>query len=285
MEGKWRIVLAATLAVALSLLLVPVTGSAAEKAVLADADCVKCHVGPPADVERAGGAHKDTACTECHESHRPMSKSNIPKCSQCHEGKAHYQLKDCLTCHKNPHAPLDIILANNLTEPCLGCHADQIKQLRENKSKHTALFCTACHDVHRKVPLCTKCHKPHGGEMSTTDCKKCHKAHKPTMVAYGAETLNKDCASCHKKAMDLLSATASKHKTVTCVACHKEKHKTVPPCAECHKVTHPAGILAKFPKCSDCHNIAHDLNSFPAAVKPGAAPKPAAPPAGFPKPQ
>ncbi len=240
---------------------------------LASEDCAKCHPVPPADIEAAGGKHKsDVSCLDCHASHRPATQNNIPKCSNCHEGKPHFQLKNCMECHKNPHKPLNIVLGPKVTEPCLTCHADQIKQLRENKSKHSALYCSNCHDVHRKIPQCVKCHKPHSAEMTQADCKKCHKAHKPTVVVYGQDVPNKDCGACHKAAMNLLAATATRHKTVLCVKCHKDKHKMIPDCTQCHTKLHPAAILKKFPKCSICHSIAHDLNNWPAGKDGAAAP-------------
>lgn len=242
----------------------PLESAAADKAAaLTQSDCVKCHAGPPADIEAAGSKHKtDVSCMDCHSGHRPASKNNIPKCSQCHEGKPHYQLKACLECHKNPHRPLNIQLGQKVTEPCLTCHADQIKQLKGNPSKHTGLFCTSCHDVHRKIPECVKCHKPHSAEMAQADCKKCHKAHRPKAVEYGVDVANKDCGSCHKKALSVLAASQAKHKSVTCVRCHAEKHKSVPTCDKCHSQKHPAAIMKKFPKCGICHSKAHDLNHW-----------------------
>ncbi len=251
-----------------------------KKVPLANDDCVKCHSKEPADVAAAGAKHTDVTCTGCHEKHRPTSKNNIPGCNQCHDGKPHYNLKgQCLGCHKNPHQPTNIAMAGNLTDPCLSCHTQQIKQLKDNKSKHSALFCTTCHAVHRKIPPCIQCHKPHSAQMVQADCKKCHKAHMPKVVTYGTDLPSKDCAACHKKAFDLLNANPSKHKTLSCVYCHQGKHKMVPTCQSCHGTPHPAGMLAKFPKCGDCHSIGHDLNRWEAAAPkaPGTAPKAAAP--------
>jgi hypothetical protein len=229
---------------------------------LSNDDCLKCHTTPPADIAAAGGKHKDVGCSGCHAGHPPTVKKPIPQCNQCHAGKAHYELKGCLTCHKNPHTPLTVSFANNITDACLTCHTPQIDQLKKNKSKHTALNCSKCHDVHRKVPQCTQCHKPHSAEMVAADCKKCHKPHMPTVVVYAADTPSKACGACHVKVLNLLSASKTKHKALACAFCHQEKHKMVPKCQDCHGSPHPAGIMAKFPKCGECHNIAHDLNNW-----------------------
>lgn len=245
----------------------------AAKATLSDADCVKCHAGPPADIASAGGKHKNVACSDCHVGHPPAVKKPIPQCSQCHTGKPHYELKGCLSCHKNPHTPLKITFGGNVTDPCLTCHTQQIAQLRDNKSKHTALYCSTCHSVHGKVPQCTQCHKPHAADMGTGECKKCHKAHMPKTVAYASDIPSKDCGACHRKAFEALTTSTAKHKTFACAFCHQAKHKMVPQCQDCHGVPHPAGIMAKFPKCSECHNIAHDLNRFTAAAEKKETPK------------
>ncbi len=230
-------------------------------------DCVKCHAAPPTDVTAAGGKHKDVGCTGCHAGHPPTVKKPIPQCNQCHMGKPHFEIKGCLTCHKNPHTPLNISFSDKVTDACLSCHTPQIEQLKKFKSKHSALDCSTCHSVHRKVPQCTQCHKPHSAEMVVADCKKCHKAHQPTMVAYAADTPSKDCGACHAKVLNLLNASKAKHKALACAFCHQEKHKMVPKCQDCHGSPHPAGIMAKFPKCGECHNIAHDLNNWPATTK------------------
>jgi hypothetical protein len=247
---------------------------ASKQPALNPSDCVKCHAAQPAEIDAQGARHKTITCQDCHAGHRPASKNNIPACSQCHQGKPHFETKGCLTCHTNPHTPLVITFSSTLTEPCLTCHTPQIKQLRENKSKHSALYCTTCHSVHRQAPECTKCHKPHSSDMASTDCKKCHKAHMPKVVTYAADTGSVYCAACHSKAYNLLKASKAKHASLNCAACHQEKHKMVPKCQDCHGEKHPAGIMAKFPRCGECHNIAHDLNNWTPASPPAAeAPK------------
>src|SRR5665647_1360531 len=67
-------------------------------------DCVKCHSKPPVDIARAGSKHKtEISCQDCHNGHPPTTRKIIPLCSQCHEGKAHYKLAACNSCHSNPH--------------------------------------------------------------------------------------------------------------------------------------------------------------------------------------
>ena len=150
----------------------------------------------------------------------------------------------------------------------------QIEKLRSFKSKHSALACSFCHNVHGRIPDCTQCHKSHSADIVQKDCKACHKAHQPKNVAYKNDVPNKFCAACHKKAFTLLAASPAKHSKLACAYCHQAKHKTVPQCTQCHVKPHPAAILAKFNgKCGECHSIAHDLNHWsekaaaPAATK------------------
>lgn len=268
----------AHLSVVLSLVVSLAVGAWAASSDLANLDCAKCHTKPPADIAAAGGAHKTSVtCLDCHVGHPPSTPHPIPKCSMCHSGKPHFNLSGCLSCHKNPHRPKDISFGRNITEPCLSCHNSQIKQLRENRSKHSALNCSFCHDVHGKIPQCTQCHKPHSSDMTAADCKSCHKAHMPKVVTYNATVPNKFCGACHKNPMSLLSANKSKHGKLLCVTCHQNKHKMVPKCQDCHGVPHPAGLMAKFNRCQECHNSPHDLNNWTnpnqAAAKPAKAKK------------
>jgi predicted CXXCH cytochrome family protein len=229
---------------------------------LADADCAKCHAKPPADIQSHGGKHRDLGCQDCHAGHPPSVKKPIPACSQCHDGKPHYKTAGCLGCHRNPHTPLKINLPKNLTTPCMGCHTAQGEQFTKFKSRHSSRACTFCHEEHRKVPQCVKCHKPHGAGMTQADCGKCHKAHMPKAVTYAGDTPAALCGSCHTRPMALLGASTTKHHDVTCAQCHPSKHKAVAACSGCHKDKHPASIMARFPVCGTCHRTAHSLNNW-----------------------
>ena len=237
--------------------------NAATKKQYKKEDCVKCHAARVNDIATAGKKHRSVPCVGCHPGHPPEVKKPIAQCAKCHPKtrKAHFEEERCLNCHKNPHTPLNISLTGK--EGCLNCHATQIRQLKESKSKHTALDCSFCHDVHRKVPKCTQCHMSHSDTI-LGDCKECHNAHMPRHVRYTAEIPSKDCGACHSTAFSLLAATETKHKPFACAFCHQEKHKMVPKCRDCHGSPHPAGIMAKFSSCGECHKIAHDLNNWTA---------------------
>ncbi len=150
------------------------TTTVQSKSTYTQKECVKCHAARVHDVATAGGKHRNVPCVGCHFGHPPEVKKPIALCSKCHmkERKSHFELTDCLNCHRNPHTPLTVTFKGK--GACLDCHFLQQEQIMRNKSKHTALDCSACHDVHRKVPQCTQCHIPHSGKISG-GCKQCHK--------------------------------------------------------------------------------------------------------------
>lgn len=229
---------------------------------LMNTDCIKCHAKVVGTVEDKGAKHKSAVtCMDCHKGHPPMvPKENIiPVCSMCHAGKPHYEIGGCETCHSDPHAPLEMQLAPNLTDPCLSCHPQQGKEMVDQPSKHGKLFCTTCHKAHKDIPECLKCHQAHSPEMANKDCTTCHPAHQPLAITFTEETPSKSCAACHKSVFDTLTSVGTKHSSLSCVACHKEKHKYIPACESCHGSPHPAGMIQQFPKCNMCHISAHSL--------------------------
>lgn len=241
----------------------------AEQAVLSVADCVKCHSEQPAEIAANGAAHKtEIDCQACHEGHRPSVANNIPQCSNCHQGSAHYEVKDpCLGCH-NPHQPLKVSLAGEHTSICVSCHAGPNKEMVAGPSKHASFSCNFCHaDTHGNIPACVDCHSPHSATMTQDNCATCHQAHKPLELTYPASTASQLCGSCHDATLATLTASKAKHSQIACVTCHATKHKTVPQCTECHGLPHAQAMHDRFPKCAECHNVAHDLNNWPAKQK------------------
>jgi hypothetical protein len=232
----------------------------------ANSDCVRCHPGPVHDMATAGKKHRYVPCMGCHEDHPPDGKTPIAPCTKCHltTRMAHFTIGGCLTCHTNPHTPLNIMFRGKVD--CMYCHASQGERLKLSRNKHSALDCTACHDVHRKVPKCAKCHQPHLLNPLAS-CNQCHKAHTPRFVAYPADIPSNDCGECHQGAAALLKANYSKHKLMACTNCHQESHRAIPACQSCHGSPHTAGIMRKFSKCVTCHNSAHALNWFTTEVQ------------------
>jgi hypothetical protein len=233
---------------------------AEETAKLTPADCVKCHKKEPATISASGGKHRTAVtCIDCHEEHLPWGKNTIPKCSKCHKGKSHFELENCLACHSDPHQPLNLKLAADVTGPCLTCHEQQGKEFKEFPSAHAKQSCTFCHNVHGQIPECFKCHKPHAQGQTMDDCLTCHPAHHPLQISYPLTTPRAFCVPCHEEEGELLAKTTAKHQTFTCAFCHRGTHPNVPQCQTCHGEPHSPAMHKKIPVCLDCHIDAHNL--------------------------
>lgn len=224
-------------------------------------ECVRCHAGQVHDLVATGGNHKSVPCADCHAGHPPDVAKPIALCSNCHvrSKNVHFETPGCPTCHTNAHTPLKMSFKGVRTEACLPCHGLQGWMLRTYASKHSALDCSNCHDVHRQFPSCTRCHTPHKGKIAD-GCNLCHKAHMPKLAALPDPAPSKDCGMCHKIVVDLLRASTAKHHSLPCSRCHQQKHGMIPACEGCHGTPHPKDIMEKFPTCGWCHNIAHDVN-------------------------
>ena len=235
-------------------------GHSAKVPPLTDSHCVHCHPKQPATIEAHGAKHKtEVGCQDCHVEHPPLGASAVPECSMCHSGESHYELEGCSSCHSDTHAPLDLKLEGDITGPCLTCHQQQGKEVKDHPSAHTDVACSECHTAHRMVPECMVCHEKHTEDMEFKTCLSCHPVHMPLEIAYVRETPSHYCTACHEEAGSLLQANTTKHHDLSCAYCHRDKHKTVPPCVACHGQPHPDAMLKKFPNCGDCHGTGHDL--------------------------
>ncbi len=222
--------------------------------------CSKCHTKEITAIESAGGAHNtDISCTDCHSGHKPRSFENIPHCNQCHTDAPHYNQRQCLNCHRDPHQPLQIKLPKKAHTECLACHERQGEELLQ-PSYHGQLVCTDCHDKHGFLPDCMSCHNSHSADMTEEHCKSCHAPHKPLELAYSKEVPTLLCSPCHNEATDQIRDTKRKHGELNCAECHFDRHGTIPQCQNCHGKPHASAIHTKFPQCSECHGTAHNLN-------------------------
>jgi hypothetical protein len=234
--------------------------AAEESATLSPSDCVKCHKKEPATVSASGGLHRTAVtCLDCHEEHPPWGEDVIPQCSKCHEGKSHYELENCLACHSDPHQPLNLNLADDVTGPCLTCHEQQGQEFNDYASAHAEQSCTFCHNAHGQIPECFECHEPHAQGQTMNDCLACHPVHHPLQISYALTTPRAFCVPCHDGIGELMSQTTTKHQTFTCAFCHRGTHPSVPQCQTCHGEPHSAVMHKKMPNCIDCHIDPHNL--------------------------
>jgi len=241
-------------------------------AELQDTDCIKCHDSQPRDIMLHGTKHKtEIGCQACHLEHLPLGQDTIPQCSMCHDSseRAHFGLDNCLSCHRNPHTPLDVTVDDTpvFAKGCLTCHGDKGEEFAALPSKHSEQNCTFCHPTkHKQIHKCFECHgkdEYHGGNgafLTFENCLGCHKPHSPLDITYADDTPSKFCGTCHGELYESLSANKSKHNALNCAYCHKTRHPTVPNCRDCHAQPHSAQLLTSFNEdCLKCHRNPHDL--------------------------
>lgn len=240
-------------------------------------ECMQCHPSIAKLLRTAGAMHGHVECRQCHlQVHAFISGQTtyediLPKCETCHGQPHGKEQTRCSACHQEAHAPLNIPASRALSQGCYTCHPKLDKEVKIFPTRHTDLYCTACHHTrHGFKPNCRECHEPHIGQVPGTcnivhienafdQCVSCHPPHKALKVAYPADTPNEICAYCHRKAQDMLNKSNTKHTTLLCIKCHPDLHKTIKRCKECHGKPHPEKMLNKYNSCGACHGVAHSV--------------------------
>ncbi len=141
----------------------------------AKTQCGTCHEQELAWIEQNPSKHAEKSCVFCHWAH-----GKIPNCSKCHEPHlAGQTMENCLSCHRNPHKPLNILPPDNTPVAyCGACHDEIAAKLVKMEYKHGKLLCVYCHKgQHPTVPKCQDCHgTPHGaGILKGRACLDCHR--------------------------------------------------------------------------------------------------------------
>lgn len=200
--------------------------------------CESCHT--PALTEMHGGAHKDQACTDCHQSRYDQNVRQWATSLYSSKGTPHgkFEPKSCKNCHTKGSTEAWHITRTN-------GHRDHV--LKAEKP----LECSECHTwkAHKTEPkpdACAKCHTeiavygPHKmeGKPQKISCLSCHNY--LAKVGGGAQTPSNDCRRCHggEKSADRSNrfATVIKAEAVpatmihgslkTCSLCHTPHKKT-----------------------------------------------------------
>ena len=254
-----------------------VTGYPKDKDSLTTADCMRCHPMIAEMLRTRGAMHSRVECRQCHlDFHTYVpGKTNytdiLPKCARCHEHPHGEDLVDCSGCHQEAHSPLVIPASRALSQGCYVCHVDPDKDIKTFTTRHTDLYCTACHhSKHGHIPDCLECHKKHEGTVPTPgrmtpnqapldQCTDCHPPHKVFKVAYSNQIPRTVCTFCHRKAGEMLSRRKTKHSLLACTFCHPDQHQAIKRCVDCHGKPHPDKMLKKFSTCGGCHGVAHSV--------------------------
>jgi hypothetical protein len=226
------------------------------------ADCGECHGFRMHMIKAYGGEHgTEISCLDCHSQHEQGEKSETVACSECHEGEDHYQVKDCLHCHMNPHKPIESLRdpLKPARKECISCHADVGTEMTQAPSRHSKLYCTRCHDSHQFVPSCLDCHNPHLVQQTDYDCLHCHPAHSPLKIEPTGYTPRTFCQVCHIEEARNLANTRTNHRWLNCVYCHKGPHTSSPNCRDCHGLPHTPSTHSQERECLACHSDVHLL--------------------------
>ncbi|MCB9880953.1 MAG: hypothetical protein H6832_10145 [Planctomycetes bacterium] len=268
------------------------------------ADCSRCHDtahfrGTTFDVAaharigvRLEGAHESLACASCHGGGAAASGSST--LASTLGGTARRDMQSCSTCHIDPHATGNGVMAIAGAGDCKRCH--------ETSSFHGATYDAKAHAAigvdllgKHRAAACTKCHDAaHGIADSSSPrdlakCATCHEIpHGDRFVAASANFGGKSCKPCHESIDDgwrlPVRMTAEnhgltgfdlkgKHVAVACDRCHEGLgHMIVTAdfghrfpgrgqkdCTACHQDPH-AGEFARGPKprtCVECHDENH----------------------------
>ncbi|BCR03475.1 c-type cytochrome [Desulfuromonas versatilis] len=234
-------------------------------------ECAKCHPGVFTDIRDRGGLHQ-LECRQCHAKFHSFQpglawEERVPGCRSCHDPVHGTAFVQCLTCHRNAHAPVaSMVGVDQLADKCVGCHGPVAGVFEKQPSAHGEVACSDCHHGrHGFRPLCSECHaESHTPFVDNAGCQACHPPHAPLAITLGEGVENGVCQACHPEPAAKVRQSDKKHGKLKCVFCHAGSHGEVPSCRQCHgDGPHNPELLKEFQGCRDCHGDAHTL-SLPA---------------------
>ena len=166
-----------------------VAGLAQKPAGAGNPECLKCHAGIAAELNKPVVHPGD--CLSCHINHRAGGQAGPPYLKAG-------QTALCLGCHDAG------------SEKLVAAHQDQPFQ---------AAVCTACHDPHasRSAKLIYEVqHGPFGGRH----CDECHAEPVGGEIRLNGGKVKALCLTCHVKIGNELADSNSPHAAFDCTACH-----------------------------------------------------------------
>ena len=184
-------------------------------------DCLVCHrrlVARPASFPQIDVAEHfrmlhvadpQTACTKCHDAHRPMFADTPVDAARLHP-----VINECVDCHKHEQ---DRTLAKPDKHPvifeCAYCHAEISKDFATRK--HAAFRCGTCHQYypvserggrilkHTDPQFCLLCHSDKVKKDAKGPPAISWPQHRADMADNAAKDANKVCVDCHRDAFHL----------------------------------------------------------------------------------
>lgn len=244
-------------------------------------DCARCHnaqnwlVDKIPELHEANGfpllgAHRFTACTDCHQSETNLRWDRMGN--------------DCITCHAtdfvNTQQPNHA--AAGFSTQCADCH-DPFNPVWGNADNFHLFFpLTNGHNIQD----CNQCHDANNYQAASPECISCHADNLANLPATAPDHngLGTECASCHSTVAWSPAFFDHSLTTQACIACHQDNLSNMPAsapdhsglgtdCAACHTTT--AWTPASFDHsqttqaCLTCHQ--NDYNTIPASAPDHAA--------------
>ena len=235
-------------------------------------DCARCHtpenwlVDNIPELHEANGfpllgAHRFTACTDCHQSETNLRWERLGnECAMCH-------MNDYNTAEAPPHT------SPTFSTNCTECHDPFKPDWRSStgdfhlffplKDGHDITDCSRCHDVNNYAaadPACISCHQDKLNNLPVG------------IISHNG--LPNNCAECHNT-ISWSDATFNHSLTsAACIQCHQEDYDNADPshanqstdCAQCHNtnswdVDHDGMYFriysgkhdGEWNTCTDCH--------------------------------
>ena len=240
-------------------------------------DCARCHtpenwlVDNIPELHEANGfpllgAHRFTACTDCHQSETNLRWDRIGnECAMCHltdynattdpKHTAPFFTTNCAECH-------------NPFNPDWGNTSESFHLFFPLKDGHDIADCSKCHDLNNfgaADPACISCHQDNLNNLPAsapdhstlgTDCALCHNTIAWTPATFNHSLTTQACLFCHQNDYNNIPASAPDHSNLgtDCGSCHTTNSWT--PATFDHNQTTQA--------CLVCHQ--NDFNNIPASA-------------------
>jgi len=240
----------------------------ADKGVIPNAVCERCHGDGKAHIEAggdksliykpAGLAGSDKTCLSCHD----LATDRLTRHTGPHSNSASV---NCLTCHSIHASQATHLLAKPQLALCDTCHAPQVASFRNKPYAHR---------IGRGGMECSSCHEPHGrggremlrktasGELP---CLACHTQQRgPFVFQHGSVAIG-DCMTCHEP-----HGSSNRKRLI--------RSNVAQLCLECHSPiggntlgSQPPSFhnlsLARYQNCTTCHVAVHGSNRDPQLMK------------------
>ena len=242
---RFRICLAAALALATSLLLGAPAGAAVPKdTTLSNEDkvCLDCHAKPGFRKTLANGesrplyippkgfaesVHNSSGCEGCHSDIDLKAHSKEPKAAKSKREHSQALMETCRDCHKKTMTQYEDsvhsaqVQAGSAKAPlCSDCHNPHATRSAKDATGGDNVTCQQCHKAVSQA-FTASIHGASGDEALA--CKDCHRTHNIKAASLG-NYLKDQCVSCHREIAtshaEWLPNTARHLEAISCPACH-----------------------------------------------------------------